>query len=281
MGFKEILEKAGLGDLLNLFKIVVDNSKNIEIKDNVFIVDSKFGERFEYTLPNTVEYDDVREVINQIFKKRISGFVRRDLVLPEKGMLAARDKHKDIFRFYKDRVKSEHYHAMIATYTIMEFENKGDSKTANELFDKFVKRFPKYGRHIYNFCRSGLIEGKFWNELGFIIVQGATENVIREKFSSQFAAYVEFYPYAIWVAPLVTFKDVIIELRIKINKEEVIRLDIYLRGREKIDLLEDDLVELIDQKRGLSIEELSRYFIGNTPCVRIAIVKDPKIFKTF
>ncbi len=280
MGLKDILKKLALGDI-NFLKIVIDNSKNIEIKDSIFNVDSKFGERHEYLLPNTIEYKDVKNVIDKLYKKDVSGFVRKDLALPEVGMLATRVKRKEIFKFYKNRIKDEHYRAMIASYTVIEFEDKGDNQTANELFDKLIRRFPKSGRHIYNFCRSGLIEGRFWNELGFIIVQGGTEDIIREKFISHFESYVEFYPHAIWISPLMNFDDVIKEIRIRINRKKIIRLDIYLRGKEKIDLLEDDIVELIDHKEGISIEVISRYFIGNSPCVRITIVKNPKLFKSF
>lgn len=280
MGFKDALKKLGLGDI-NLLKVVIDNSKKIEIKDSTLVVDSKIGETHEYTLPNTVEYDDVKENIGGLYKKEISGFVRKDLVLPEVGMVSSREQHKEIFRFFKNTIKPEHYHALITAYAVMEFEDRGDSITSNELFEKMIKKPRDDARHIYNFARSGLIEGRFWHELGMIKFQGASKSRTYELFSSQFASYVNFYPFAIWVSPFMSFKDVIREVRIRINRKEISRLNIYLRGREKIDLLEDDLVELIDQKEGVSMEEISRYFIGNSPCVRITVVKDAKTFKIF
>jgi len=280
MGFKDILKKLIPGDI-NLVKIVVDNSKNTIIENPVLIVNSKIGERREYTLPNTVKYEDVKGNVDKLYKKDISGFVRKDLALPEVGMMAARQKRKKIFKFYKEKILPEHYQAMICAYTIMEFEDAGDGKSANELFDKFVRRFPNCGRHVYNFCRSGLIEGKFWTELGMIIFQGASPDIVRDKFASIFTSYVEFYPHAVWVAPPMNLEAVGREIRVRINRKEIIRLDIYIRGKEKIKLIEDDLVYLIDHKKGLSIEEISRYFIGNTPCVRITLLKNTKTFKTF
>ena len=280
MGFKDILKKLKLGDI-NGLKVVVDLSRNIEVKDCTFVVDSNLSGKREYTLPNTVKYDEVIGHVDDLYKKDVSGFVREDLVLPEVCMLVTREKRKKIFKHYKNTIKEEHYRALITAYTIMEFEDNGDYKSASDLFDKYVNRFPHCSRHIYNFCRSGLMEGKFWNELGSIIVQGASDPVIYDTFSKKFDEYVNFYSDAIWISTQMSFKDVAREIRIRINDDKQIRLDIYLRGQDKIDLFEEDVVQLIDLKKGLSTEEISKYQIGITPCIRITIVKDVRVFKIF
>jgi len=280
MGFWDILKKLKLERDINLIKIAVDNSKNTIIKDPIFIVDSKIGEIFEYTLPNAVDYKDIKDKISQLYKPGIAGFVRKDIALPEVGMLASREKHKDIFEFYKNMVKEKYYNAMITSYTIMEFEDKGDSKTSNNLFDKMIQKYGEDSRHIYNFCRSGLMVGRFWHELGFIKFQGATPDRTKEMFSQIFESFIKFYPFAIWVSPLMTFKDVASEIRIRINRKEVNRLDIYIRGQEKLDLIEDDLIDLLDTKDGISIEAMPRYFICKSPCRSITIIKEND-FKNF
>jgi len=279
MGFKDILKKLKLGDL-NLVKIEVDNSKNYEIKELNLVIDSQIGDCLRYTLPNTYEYSDVKKKADEIYNSGTAGFVRRDLALPEVGMVSAREKHKDVFRFYKGTIKPEHYHALISAYTIMEFEDRGDGKTSSELFQKMIDKYREDARHIYNFARSGLIVGKFWYELGFIKFQGASKRRTYELFSSQFSSYVNFYPYAIWVSPKMTFKDVVQEIRIRLNRPEIIRLDIYIRGKEKLEYIENDIIELIEQKKGIVIEAMPKYTICNSPCRRINIVKKPD-FKTF
>lgn len=280
MGFKEAIKKLGLGDLLNLLKIEVDNSKHYEIKDSVLHFDTTSGDKIIYTLPNTVSFDNVKDVVGELYKKGVSGFVRTDLALPEIGMISAREQNEDLFKRYKHRIKTEYYHAMIAAYTVIEFEDREDIKTSRELFEGFIKRYPKFGRHIYNFCRSGLMGGFFWNELGFIMVEGATEPMIRERFSKIFDDYVKFYPHGIWVAPFMDFDDVIKELRKRLNIKEVQRLDIYFRGKEKMDLC-DDIIDLIDQKDSLTIEAIERYSICYSICKRVSIAKIPDKFKTF
>lgn len=280
MGFTEILKKLGLSDLLNLVKIVVDNSKHIEIKDSTIIIETTSGNRNEYTLPNAVEFDDVREYVDKLYNRDVSGFVRKDLALPEVAMLASRLKHKEVFKRYKNRIKPEHYRSMLSAYAIIEFEDNGDFITSNDLFKKMLKRYGSDARHIYNFCRSGLMEGFFWNEIGFIMVEGATEPVIRTKFSKIFDDYVKFFPHAIWIAPAINFEDVIHELRIRLNRSEIQRLDIYFRGKEKKDLCEE-VTELLDQKESLKIEAIERYTICNSPCIRLSIEKIHDKFKTF
>ena len=280
MGFKDILNKLGLSDLLNLIKIVVDNSKHYEIKDSILFIESTSGNRNEYTLPNTVEYDDVRKFIDKLYKKGVSGFVRKDLALPEIGMFASREMHRDIFERYKNRIKSIHYRILVASYTVMEFEDKGDYVTSNDLFVKMLKRYGGDARHIYNFCRSGLMSGFFWNELGDIIYQGADEHRIYEKFSKIFDEYVKFYPYAIWVSPPMNFDDIVDEMRIRLNINSVQRIDIYFRGKEKMNLC-DDTITLLDQKEALKIETVARYTICHSPCVRISVAKISDKFKTF
>ena len=280
MGFKEVVKKLGLGDLINLFKIEIDNSKHIEIKDSTFIIDNRTTGHFEYTLPNTIEYDQVRDHIKKLFKPNVSGFVRTDLALPEIGMISARKENKDTFNYYKNRIKPEHYRAMIASFTIMEFEDRGDFVTSNKLFYNLIKKYGSEGRHIYNFCRSGLMGGFFWNELGFIIVEGATENIVREKFSKTFDNYVKFYSYAVWVAPPMDFDDIVDELRVRLNVPDVQRVDIYFRGKEKMGLCEE-IIELLDQKDSLKIECIERYSICNSPCKHISLAKVHDKFKTF
>lgn len=279
MGFKDVLKKLKLGDI-NLVKIEVDNSKNLEVKDSNFVIDTQTGDRLNYTLPNTIEYNDVKKKAEEIYKSGKAGFVRKDIALPEVGMVSSRVKHKEVFRFFKDTIKPEHYQMLLSVYTIMEFEDRGDGKTSNELFDKMVKKFGEDARHIYNFTRSGLIEGRFWHDLGMIKYQGATKQRTYEMFSSQFTSYVNFYPYATWVSPYMSFKDVVQEIRIRINRKEVNRLDVYIRGQDKIDLLEDDLIELIEQKDGIEIDAIPKYTICNSPCRKITIIKKTD-FKNF
>lgn len=274
MDFKDVLKKLKLGDI-NLVKIEVDNSKNFQVKDSNFVIDAQAGDRLNYTLPNTVEYNDVKNKSEEIYKSGTAGFVRKDIVLPEVGMVSSRVKHKEVFRFYKGTIKPEHYHALISVYTIIEFEDRGDSKTSNDLFKKMVKKFGEDARHIYNFARSGLIEGRFWYDLGMINYQGASKERVYQMFSSQFASYINFYPYATWVSPYMSFKDVVQEIRIRINRKEVNRLDVYIRGQDKIDLLWEDLIDLIDQKDGIEIEAIPKYTICNSPCRKVTIIKKP------
>jgi len=273
MGLPDTLKKLGLGDLLNILKINVDNSKNFHFKDTTININITGRDQIEYTPPNTVEYELVRNIHEKLYKKGVSGFVRKDLVMPRIGMMATRAKNKEIFKKYKERIDEKYYRAMIASYTIINFENNGDYTTSNELFTDMVRKFPIFGRHIYNFCRSGLMEGFFWNKLGDIIYQGAEEDIIRENFKKIFEDYVDFYPHAIWVNPIMSFQDIINEIAIRFNINEIIWLDIYFRGKDKEELA-DCIIEFIENHEGIHLDSNETYTICNSFCRKLGIRKD-------
>lgn len=278
MGLADKLKKLGLGDLLNLLKINIDLSKNYNFKDTTFNINITGKEQIEYTPPNTVEYELVKHIQNELYKQGISGFVREDLILPQIGMMYSRLKHKNIFEKYKNRIDEKYYQAMIASFSVINYEDNGDFATSNKLFDDLVRRFPFCGRHIYNFCRSGLIEGFFWNKLGEIIIQGAEDNIIQEKFKKIFDDYVTFYPHAIWVNQVMSFQDILNEIAIRFNMEKISWLDIYFRGRERAETAED-IVEFVSNHEGINLDTSETYTICNSPCRKLGIRKNGQKYK--
>jgi len=272
MGIVDVLKKLGKGDLLNLFKIEVDNSKNYDDRGANITINVSGRDKIEYTPPNTIEYQLVEKDHKKLYKNGISGYVREDLVMPQIGMMASRASKTKIFNKYKWRIEEKYYRAMITSYAIISFEDFGDFVTSNKLFDNLVKRFPSCGRRIYNFCRSGLMEGFFSNKLGELIFQGADEPVIREKFKVFFSEYVDFYPHAVWVNRIMSFNEVLTDIDIRLKLDYISWLDIYFRGNERVDIAEK-LETYLEGHEGLVIDTIDRYDICKSPCVRIGIRK--------
>ena len=130
MGLTDKLKKLGLSDLINLLKINVDISKNYTFKDATFNINIIGKDQIEYTPPNTVEYELVKHIQDKLYKQGISGFVREDLILPQIGMMYSRAKHKEIFKKYKNRIDEEYYRAIIASFSVINYEDNGDFTTS-------------------------------------------------------------------------------------------------------------------------------------------------------
>lgn len=275
---RDLLKKAGIPDFN-----IVKYEKNVEreqiIKNKIVLKNV----RVSLNLPAYAADDRIIEKADQFLTPGV-GYVRDDLVYAETGMLAAKKEQHALLREFRDCIEPRYFQGMIVAYAIINFEDSGDWETAYSLLESLVLGHGERGRHVYNLCRSGYIEGYFLNHLRIMKFESAKGDAYKERFKVFFSTCVAFFDLAIWSNELLTARDIQGQLRTRIKERGIPAVKVYGRGNANIEKVRNGCAMYLGEDTGAQLESDERYRICTSSCCCLTVTKKvqpppPGIFK--
>ena len=293
------LKKVIISFLEYIFSSKGGNIKTGDIKGSPTIINlNKPKDVKIYVTPPYKEITDnpyLEEVIEKEFSPESKD---HSVILAKEGYLTETlaykqtpltDIQKEIVKNWRMILPRRYIGALILSYRIINLENELSNYChlpANERVKEIGKMItesrkklylPKYEyrRKIYNFARSGYIEGYLGAVLGEL---WATDIYLaKEKFPSFFEKSLNFFEPAIWVDYNMSEDELLTELRKRLKQERPLQVTIYTRGKERITMVEN-LIDVLFKKRiqqqlDFSIYPQSKdeYLIGCTPAASFTI----------
>lgn len=273
MNFLEIIKKYyDIDVLLNEVIEDIEQSEETDVEDPILKKRDTRREKIEYVL-RALPLTKGLEHKEELFKKRVGGYTRRDLLLSQLGILEAQKDYKELLKMYKPYLNKYYYNALRLAYAVIDFEDHNDSRSAGRIYKDLLDRHNGYGKHIYNYARSGLFEDEFLFEYQYMKIEGYEGEVLKLKFTNYLKEQIEFYPFAIWIDKLMNENDLLSEIkkRFELEKPKVDALTIYARKKNKINLLKNLVTEYVEMNENLIIKSRKRYQICYNPCMSITI----------
>lgn len=168
-----------------------------------------------------------------------AGFVRDDLLLPEVGMLATASRSKKVLQAFRGCVDPAHFRAMIAAASVVHWEDIGEHTIADKTFGGLVRKLGGDGRKIYNFHRSGYLEGYFLAELAMMKFQSTAQERYKENFVAFFRQNLLHFRFAIWSNEFTSLGDIREALDKRFKTDTVATVRVYGRGEGNIEKVEE------------------------------------------
>ena len=275
---RDLLKKAGIPDFQ-----IVKYEKNVEreiiIKQKVVMKNVQVSAN----LPAYAADDRIISKADEFLKPGI-GYVRDDLVYAESAMLAAKKEQHDILREFRDCIEPRYFQAMIVAYAIINCEDIGDWELAYSILDSLVKAQGERGRHVYNLCRSGYMEGYFLHELRKMKFESGNGGAYKARFKVFFSTCVASFDFAIWSNDLMNAGDIQYQLRVRMKDRGITAVKVYGRGDANIEKVRVGCASYLKEDKEAQLENDQPYRICNSPCCCLSITKKvreppPGIFK--
>ncbi len=198
-----------------------------------------------------------------------AGLVRKDLLLPEHAILSPRKEARKVIREFRGFIPDEDYRAMIAAEAIANLEDRGMREEANALRGNLKKKFGERGSRIYNRYRSGDVQDFFLFKLRWTLYecQGRVRDAAR-LFGKFWNDELEFFERAVWTNDMMSAKEIVDEVKVRLDRRGVRRVLVYARGPSNVEKVRnaiDSWLASQDQPRFRKLEE--SYTIAQAPCV--------------
>ncbi len=264
---RDLLEKVGIKDFN-----IVKYEKNVEreqiVKQKVVLKNVSVSAN----LPAIAADDRVIRKADELLTPGI-GFVRNDLIYAESGMLTQKKEQHAIMQELRDCIEARHFRAMIAAYAIINYEDIGDWELAYSMLEDLVKLHGEQGRHIYNLCRSGYIEGYFLHYLQIMKFESGKGGEYKQRFRQFFSKAVTFFDLAIWSNDLMTPGAIHYGLKKRMKEFGITAVKVYGRGDANIEKVRKGCATYLEEDKEAMLESEERYRICNSPCCCMTMMK--------
>ena len=264
---RDLLKKAGIPDFQ-----IVKYEKNVEreliVKQKIVLKNVQLS----VNLPAYAADDRIIGKADEFLRPGI-GYVRDDLVYAESAMLSAKKEQHDILREFRDCIEPRYFQAMIVAYAVINCEDIGDWELAYSMLANLVKAYQERGRHIYNLCRSGYMEGYFLHELRKMKFESGNGGAYKERFKVFFSTCVAFFDFAIWSNDLMTSGQIKSQLRLRIKSRGIRAVKVYGRGDANVEKVRRGVASYLEEDKEAQLENDQRYRICNSSCCCLSVTK--------
>lgn len=199
-----------------------------------------------------------------------TGALRKELLELFLMILIRTSSEEEMLEHLKKVVPPDHYRCLLDARQVVRYEDAEREGEATILKEKMVRRYGETARRIYNWVRSGFVEGWLWQRLQVekFFNPGGWEHKIRGLWVDHY----EFFPKAIWVGSEMTGKEVHQEIDHRIMEEGVDEVRVYARGPNRVRMVRR-FEDWFDEVHSNVTVETDESDLGDSPALTLFVRK--------